>query len=86
VEPDYRELAEIALWCTTLAAGLIAAALFVLRPRWQAPLAVALAAFVVLMLLTFLQPAVWLRVILLVALLGGLIFTWRSAAPSGAKA
>ncbi len=86
VEPGYRELAEIVLWCATLLTGLIAAALFVIRSRWRAPLAVALAAFVVLMLLTFLQPAVWLRVILLVALLGVLILTWRSAAPGAAKA
>ncbi len=86
VEPAYQELAEIALWCTTLVTGLVAAALFVIRPRWRAPLAVALAAFVVLMLLTFLQPAVWLRVILDVALLGGLIFTWRSQAPKAARA
>lgn len=77
-EPGYEEPLEIVLWFLTLAVGLVAAGLFVVRRRWQPPLMVALAAIILLMVLTFVQPAVWLRVVLDATLIAALVWAWRS--------
>ena len=80
-EPGYTEPLEIALWLAALAAGLVAAVRFILRPRWQVPLAIGLAAVIVLFWLTFLQPALWLRMLAVLALWGGLIWDFRRLTP-----
>ena len=75
-EPAWTEPTEIALWLTALAAGLAAALLFVIRPAWQRPLIAAVAAVVVLFVLTFVQPAVWLRGLLDLGLIAALLWSW----------
>jgi hypothetical protein len=79
-EPAWMETAEIAVWLMALIMGLGAAAAFVVRPKWQVPLAVAAAAVVVLFILTFVQPALWLRVGADAALAAGLVWSWEGVA------
>lgn len=78
-EPAYIEALEIAIWLATLVIGLIAAVLFVFQPEWRKPLALALASVVVLVALTFIQPAIWLRLLINAALLLGL---WWARVPA----
>lgn len=70
-EPGAIEPLEIILWLATLAVGIVAAVRFVTRPAWQLPLAVGLAAVAALFVLTFLQPAIWVRLVMLAALVLG---------------
>lgn len=77
-EPGFVQPLEILLWLATLAVGIIAAVRFMKRDDWQLPLAVGLAAVVALFVLTFIQPAIWVRVVMLLALAGGLWVTRRS--------
>lgn len=71
-EPAPIEAIEIALWAACLVAGLVAAGLFVARRAWQAPLLLGLAALLGLMWFTVWQPSIWLRLLVDVALFGGL--------------
>jgi hypothetical protein len=70
-EPPWIEIVEIGCWLMALICGLAAAGIFVLRRQWQRPLAVAGAAVVVLFVLTFVQPPIWQRILLDMALLVG---------------
>lgn len=75
-EPVWIESAEIAVWMIALLIGLVAAGRFVFSKRWQAPLAIALSAVVMLFVFTFLQPAVPLRALIDLALVSALVWTW----------
>ncbi len=77
-EPAWIETLEIVLWAATLLVGIGAVVLYMRKPRWQFPLAVGLAAVTALLVLTFLQPAIWLRVVMLLALIGGLAAARRA--------
>jgi hypothetical protein len=81
-EPSWIEPVEIVLWFMALLAGLTAALLFILRPAWLVSLAVAMSAVVVIFILTFVQPPIWLRLVLDVALLAGVWQAWRASAPA----
>jgi hypothetical protein len=76
-EPAWMENAEIAVWLIALIAGLAAGAAFLVRSNWQKPLTVAVAAVVALFVLTFVQPALWLRVLVDTLLIAGLIWAWE---------
>lgn len=77
-EPGWIEPLEIGLWFAALLAGLAAAVRWVARGSWLA-LAVGLAAVAALFVLTFLQPAVWLRALIDLALIGGCAWVFRPA-------
>lgn len=72
-EPAWLELVEIALWFTALLCGLVAALLYFFQHTWLRPLVVALVAVVVLFLLTFVQPPLWVRFVLDLALVAGVV-------------
>lgn len=78
-EPGLIEPLEIALWFAALLVGLVAGGSFIFAARWWKPLAVGLCAIAALFVLTFVQPAIWLRVLIDLALLGGL--AWAFEAP-----
>jgi hypothetical protein len=80
-EPSWTEPVEIALWMMALGVGLVGAFLFVSRSAWLAPLALAALAVAALFGLTFVQPALWLRTLIDVALVLGMIWAWRVSAP-----
>lgn len=69
-EPEWSESVEIVLWTIPLITGVLAAAAFVWRRRWQAPLLVSCASVVILFVITFVQPALIWRVVLDVLLMG----------------
>jgi hypothetical protein len=71
---------EIGFWLAALVMGVTAAVLYMRRTAWQQPLAVGTAAVLVLLGLTFLYPPLWLRALLDLALLGGLVWTARQRA------
>ncbi len=71
---------EIAVWLAAFAIGVIAVVLFVARRDGKKALAVGVAAVLVLLLLTLVFPAYWLRGVLVIALLGGLAWSWRQTA------
>lgn len=68
---------EIAVWLAVFAIGMAAGVLFIRRTDWQKPLAVGVAALVILMVFTFLFPPLWLRGLLVLALLGGTWWMWQ---------
>jgi hypothetical protein len=74
-EPSYIEVVEIVIWLATLLVGLTAAALFITRKEWIAPLLIGIASVLLLVVLTFVQPVIWLRIILVSGLLAAL---WRA--------
>jgi hypothetical protein len=65
---------EIVVWIAALVIGVMAAVQFVTRKAWKKPLAVGLASVVVLLVLTFLFPPLWLRGVLDLGLLAGLVW------------
>jgi hypothetical protein len=79
VEPPFIEALEIGLWLALLAIGLVAAGLYLFQREWQRPLALAVLAVATLIALTFIQPAIWMRVVVNLLLLGRL---WWAARPS----
>ena len=72
-EPAWLELVEIALWFTALFCGLVAALLYLFQRAWLRPLVVATMAVVILFLLTFVQPSLWVRFVLDLALVAGVV-------------
>jgi len=68
---------EIFVWLAALVMGLIAAWQFVIRKAWKKPLVVGLASVIVLLGLTFLFPPLWLRGVLDLGLLGGLVWIYK---------
>ena len=67
-EPDFIEVVDIGLWLAALAAGSAAGVLFVKRENWQWPLGLGLIVVVALFVLTYVQPVVWVRFEVVVAL------------------
>jgi hypothetical protein len=80
VEPAYMEGLEMALWLATLLTGLVAAVLFLARRKWAPSLLIAALAVVVILVLTFVQPAISLRVAMVVALAAGLAWAFAATA------
>jgi hypothetical protein len=69
---------EIITWLAALAMGLTAGVLFINRKDWKKPLAVGAASVIVLLVLTFLFPPLWLRGVLDLGLLTGLVWNFRA--------
>ncbi len=87
-EPAWIEPVEIGLWLAALLAGLAAGLLYLVQRAWYWPLSVALAAVVVVFGLTFVQPAIWVRVVLDGALIAGVVWAaWlgRRAGAEGSR-
>lgn len=78
-EPRWTEPVEIVLWFSALLAGVVAALLFIFRLGGILPLLVAVGAVVALFILTFVQPALWLRLVIDLALLMGVTAAWRTS-------
>jgi len=72
-EPAWLELVEIGLWLTALLCGLVAALLYLFQRAWLRPLVVAIMAVVILFILTFVQPPLWVRFVLDLALVVGVM-------------
>ena len=71
---------EIVVWLAVFVIGVIGAVLFVTRQDGKKPLAVGVAAVLLLLVLTLVFPPYWLRGVLVIALLGGLAWSWRQTA------
>ncbi len=68
------------MWLAVFVIGVIGAVLFVARQDGKKALAVGVAAVLVLLVLTLVFPPYWLRGVLVIALLGGLAWSWRQTA------
>jgi hypothetical protein len=66
------QVVEIVVWVLALGIGLASAWLFIFRPAWKLPLAVGILAVLALFVFTFLQPGIWLRMVVDLALIAGL--------------
>ncbi len=73
-EPPYQEAVEVGLWFVALIVGVISAVRFVSRRAWVAPLALAVASVLVILVFTFAQPVILVRVLLDLGLVTALIF------------
>ncbi len=82
-EPAYIEALEIALWVIALLAGVAGAWLFLTRRAWGWSLATGLAAVLVLVILTIVQPSILLRILLDALLLAGVWQALRTGKKSG---
>jgi hypothetical protein len=78
-DPSYSQVLEVILWLVALLAGLAAAVLFLIQPYWRWPLVVGVAAVLALLVFTFVQPSIWLRAVIDLALLAGVRWAWRTA-------
>jgi hypothetical protein len=65
---------EIIVWFTVLGVGLSAVVLFASRPDGKQPVVLIVVAALVLLLITFLFPPLWLRVVLALGLVAGLLW------------
>lgn len=79
-ESRFTTAYEIIVWLVALVVGLIAGVQFVQRKDWRIPLAIGMASVIVLLVLTFLFPPLWLRGLLVLGLLAGLVWSWRQTA------
>lgn len=91
MEADWVQAAEALLWVVTLGLGLVAARRFLTRSTWLPALLTGLAAIALLFALTYLQPALWLRGVGVLALVAALVgdgrMAWRAALrPAAIKA
>lgn len=68
---------EIGTWLAALVLGSISGMLFINRREWKMPLGLTIASVFVLLLLTFLFPPLWLRVMFDLVLLAGLVWIVR---------
>ena len=68
---------EIAVWFAALLLGLFASVLFVNRKDWKKPLGIGAVSVIILLVLTFLFPPFWLRAVLDLGLLAGLVWVFR---------
>ena len=80
-EPALVTPLEIIVWLTALIVGLIAAALFVNRGDWKF-LLLGIISVLVLLAFTFLFPPLWLRVVLDLGLIVGLVWIVRQPVPT----
>jgi len=77
-ELAFVTLLEIIVWFTALIVGLIAVVLFAHRSDWKWPLALIVASVIILLPITFVFPPLWLRVVLDLGLLAGLVWiVWQ---------
>ncbi len=79
-ELAWSEPVEIGLRLAALLAGLAAGRLFIWQPAWSRPLLLAVAAVVILFGLTFVQPELWLRAALVLALWASVAWAWEQPA------
>ncbi len=77
MEADWVQYGEAAAWFLALGIGLVAARRFMTRAEWKLPLGIGLAAVAMLFVMTYLQPALWVRVFADVVLAGGLVWEGR---------
>lgn len=68
---------EILFWFGALLPGVIAGGLVLTRSSWLAPLALGLLSVLVLLVLTFLYPPLWLRAVSVAGLVSGLVWLWQ---------
>jgi hypothetical protein len=68
---------EILFWLGALLPGVIAGVLVLTRSAWQAPLALGLLSVLVLLVLTFLYPPLWLRAASVAGVVSGLVWIWQ---------
>jgi hypothetical protein len=74
VEPDWVEPLEAVLWFTTLVMGLVAARRFITRVEWKRPLAIGMTTILLLFVLVYIQPALWIRVLAVAGVIGALVW------------
>jgi hypothetical protein len=65
---------EIVAWLAALVTGILAAIRYVNHPEWKKSLAIGLLSAVVLLVLTFLYPPLWLRALFDVVLIGLIVW------------
>lgn len=86
IEPASIEMVEIVLWLAALAAGLVTAGMFVFRKEGAAlNLGLGLACVVWLAVLTLVQPAIWVRILVDLALAGGVALLALRHNPAAAE-
>ena len=81
-EPAFLAPLEIIIWLAALGVGLTALILFVKRSDGRTVIALMVASVLVLLPITFLLPPLWLRILLDLGLLGGLIWILRQPVPA----
>lgn len=79
VEPGWVTLYEIIVWLAALVMGVVAGVMFVRREDGKIFLAIGVVSVIVLLVLTFLFPPLWLRGILNLGLLAGLVWSARQS-------
>ena len=77
-EPPYIETIEIMLWFAAFLAGLVAAILVVAKRDWRIAALVTVASAIVVLVLTIVQPAIWMRVAMDMLLWIGVVWSFRS--------
>jgi hypothetical protein len=82
-EPPDIETIEIILWLAAFLAGLIAAILYVVKRDWRLAALVTVASAISVLVLTIVQPAIWVRVVVDVALWTGVLLAWMGRRSSG---
>jgi hypothetical protein len=80
-EPAWMEGAEISVWVMALLCGLISAALYLIRRDWRPGLGMASLSIVILFVLTFVMPPLWVRIAIDILLVAGV---WWAARPEKA--
>lgn len=83
IPPSYDLALGFILWMIAFITGIVCAVFFLKHLEWKIPLATGLAGVMVLMIFTFIQPAMWIRIVLDLVLIGGTYFAYRKGrAPS----
>jgi hypothetical protein len=77
IEPVWVKPMGIVVWVLALLIGLAAGVLFIVHKPWQASLGVGLVAILGRLAFTFLQPGIWVRLLVDLALLAGLYLAVR---------
>ncbi len=83
IPPAFEQALEIGLWLAAFGCGLAAGIRFIRQPAHFHPLGVALEGIVFLFIFTFIQPDLWLRIVLDLVLPASVViaYTASSAEP-----
>jgi hypothetical protein len=78
IPAGYEQTLGIIVWMVALIAGIICAVLFINRPEWKISLATGLAAVITLVIFTFVQQAMAIRILIDLLLIAGTIVSIKT--------
>jgi hypothetical protein len=79
IPPAYEETLGIVLWLIAFLVGIIAGVLFMKRSDSRFALSLGIISVLILLIFTYIQPEIWVRVVLDLILIAGTVWVWKKS-------